>query len=68
MPKHQPGRQPEQPSTKTPPNKPGQHEQPPVEEPKDRATKSGRLKLPPAEDPLKQDDPPPPVGDKGHVS
>ena len=43
-------------------------EHPPVEEPKDRATKSGRLKLPPAEDPLKQDDPPAPEGDKGHVS
>jgi len=42
----QPG-QAEEPNTQTPPNKPGQYEHPPVEEPKDRATKSGRLKLPP---------------------
>jgi len=68
MSKKQPGGQPGQPDAppaQGPPNKPGQYEHPPVEEPKDRATKSGRLKLPPAEDPLKQQDPPAPDGDKG---
>ena len=63
----QPG-QAEEPNAETPPNKPGQYEHPPVEEPKDRATKSGRLKLPPQEDPVKQEEPPAPDGDKGHVS
>ena len=58
----------EEPPTQSPPNKPGQYEHPPVEEPKDRATKSGRLKLPPQEDPVKQEEPPAPDGDKGHVS
>jgi hypothetical protein len=47
----QPG-QAEEPHTQTPPDKPGQFEHARVEKPKDRATKSGRLKLPPQEDPV----------------
>ena len=52
----------EEPPAQSPPNKPGQYE-----DPKKVEEKEG-VKLPPEEDPLKQDDPPPPEGDKGHVS
>ena len=65
MPKTMPGGQPggvEEPPTQSPPNKPGQYEDPKKVEEKDG------VKLPPEVDPLQQDDPPTPEGDKGHVS
>jgi hypothetical protein len=48
--------------TQSPPNKPGQYEDPKKTEERDG------MQLPPEESPVKQDEPPPPVGDQGHVS